>query len=236
MINTSMKSARIGRTSAAFRATALVFICLAFLLPPAAAVADDDPPEEREFTVTRHDDFVRAKSDLINLYVSTRIVDMKPDEKPTGYIPLIFGVWNRKDKAFYIDRDRIRLLDRYGNEIPMASLEELRKEYPHMRRDQGHLDFTTFGGRFVRGSRVVPTNFFPPPGTALITTAQVHRHRRIIDLVYFKGTIEPGETYRLVFTLRKSGEELVIPFTSRGEVSGSHEMHGTVGGSVSLGG
>ncbi len=236
MVNATFRPARARRTGAVLLVAAVAVCCLVLLLPATVTADDDDTLEKEEYEITRHDDFIRAKGERINLYVSTRIVDMKPDEKPTGYISLIFGVWNRKAKAFYVDRDRIRLLDRYGNEIPMAGLAELRKNYPHMRRDQQHLDFTTFGGRFTRNSHLVPTNFFPPPGAALVTSAQVHRHRRVKDLLYFKGTMEPGEPYTLEITLRKSGEVLVVPFTSRGEAGESHEIHGTVGGSISIGG
>lgn len=215
MLNTASRSTLARRTGTAILVTVMALSGLALLLPVSAAATGDDPPEKEEFTVTRHQEYYKAKSKRLRLYVSTRIVDMKPDEKPTGYIPLIFGLWNHKAKAFYVDRDRIRLLDRYGNEVPMAGLQELRRNYPHLRRDHSHLDFTTFGGRFTRDSRVVPTSFFPPPGTALVTSAQVHRHRRVIDLLYFKGTMEPDEPYTLVITLRKSGEELVIPFEAR---------------------
>jgi len=191
-----------------------ILLLAGLVLLPAPVMADDgDGPQIEVFEVTRHEDYTRAKSKRFKLYVSTRIVEMKTDEKPTGYIPLIFGLWNSKGKPFYVDRERIRLYDRYGNEIPMATLEELRQDYPHLRRDQQHRDFTTLGGRFTKGDRkLVPTNFFPPPGEALVDTAQVHRHRRVKDLLYFKGTMEKGEPYRLEITLRKSGDILIIPF------------------------
>jgi len=213
---------------------AMVLTGLAVSMPAGWAADDGEGPEVPELTVTRHEDYYRAKNREYKLYVSTRLVDMKTDEKPGEYIALIFGVWNRRAKAFYVDRDRIRLLDRYGAELPMAELEELRKGYPNLRRDQQHRDFTTFGGRFPKGdSRLVPTNFFPPPGRALAATAQVHRHRRVKDLLYFRGAMAPGETCTLEVPLRGSDVVLRIPFESRG-AAGDGRRESNLSGSITI--
>lgn len=210
---------------------AIVLTGLAVALPAGQAAAGDEGPVVPELTVTRHEDYYRAKNREYKLYVSTRLAEMKTDEKRTEYVALILGVWNRRAKAFYVDRDRIKLLDRYGNELPMAGLEELRKGYPNLRRDQQHRDFTTFGGRFPKGdSRLVPTSFFPPPGRALIATAQVHRHRRVKDLLYFRGTMEPGEPCTLEVPLRGSDVTLRIPFElgPGGDGRGESNLSGSI--------
>lgn len=171
-----------------------------------ASVADGASVKEWQYHTSR-------KLDGVALYVGTQLLQTKQDADIPAYSPILLGLENLKYRGVTVERDRIRLYDRYGTELPLASLSEVRSDYARFRQDRQFLRVTNFGGHLERTARLVATNFFPIPGEIGVYRIQVPQWGKMVDLLYFKGRIERGEPYRLVVDVKEDIPDLSIEFS-----------------------
>lgn len=189
-------------------AAAFVVAAAALLLNGAIRAAEENPvPSASASTVAEakgeKNYLYHASKNVegLELLVGTQLLQIKRDETTPDFIPLLFAVQNLRHRGVDVLRDRIHLYDHYGTELPMATLAELRQEYNRQRYDRQVLELTNFVGQLERTSRYVPTNFFPLPGEIGIYRIQVPQWGKMADMLYFKGKIAAGESYRLVIQL-----------------------------------
>lgn len=172
----------------------------------AAAQAKSENPEKA------YKYHVSKKADGMEVFVGTQLIQTKSDADMPDYTPLLFALSNIEHRGVTVDRDRIRLTDQYGNELPLATLSEVRREYKRFRHDRQFFSVTNFGGQLERTARLVGTNFFPLPGEIGIYRIQVPQWGKMLDLLYYKGRLTPGETYRLTVDLKEDVPDPVIEF------------------------
>jgi len=155
---------------------------------------------------------VSKKVDGLELFVGTQLIQTKSDADMPDYTPLLFALANLDQRGVTVERDRIKLSDQYGNELPLATLKEVRSEYKRFRHDRQFFSVTNFGGHLERTARLVGTNFFPLPGEIGIYRIQVPQWGKMLDLLYYKGKLNSGETYRLTVDVKEDIPDLTIEF------------------------
>jgi hypothetical protein len=171
----------------------------------AAQAKSEDPVKEYKYHVSK-------KADGMEVFVGTQLIQTKSDADMPDYTPLLFALSNIEHRGVTVDRDRIRLTDQFGNEMPLATLSEVRRDYKRFRHDRQFFSVTNFGGQLERTARLVGTNFFPLPGEIGIYRIQVPQWGKMLDLLYYKGRLTSGETYRLTVDLKEDVPDPVIEF------------------------
>lgn len=188
------------------RIAPLVAIGLIASVSVAAAQAKTDNLEkEYKYHVTK-------KMNGLELAVGTQLIQTKSDADMPDFTPLLFALSNLDHRGVTVERDRIKLTDQYGTELPLATLSEVRKEYKRFRHDRQFFTVTNFAGHLERTTRHVPTNFFPLPGEIGIYRTQVPQWGKMFDLLYYKGTLTSGETYRITVDVKEDVPDLSIEF------------------------
>jgi hypothetical protein len=154
------------------------------------------------------------KMDGMEIFVGTQLIQTKSDADMPDFTPLLFALTNLEHRGVTVERDKIKLTDQYGNELPLATLSEVRKEYRRFRHDRQFFSVTNFGGHLERTARLVGTNFFPLPGEIGIYRIQVPQWGKMLDLLYYKGRLTSGDTYRLTVDLKEDLPDPTIEFTA----------------------
>lgn len=190
----------------------LISAVLAGTLP---AMAGDEkaesPAVEKQQTESR---YVASKGEHgMKLFVGTQLMQIKQEEEPSGFIPLLWGLENLEHRGLTLDRSKIRLYHQDGAEIPLAGLEAFRRQYDRQRFDRQALKVTNFGGELERTARLVQTNLFPLTGETAIDRIQVPQWGKVIDLLYFQGSAEPGERLRLEVGFLEETEGISVEFS-----------------------
>ncbi len=184
----------------------LVVIGLLVAVSGAAAQSKADP------VVKDYKYHVSKKMNGLELVVGTQLIQTKSDADMPDFTPLLFSLINLDHRGVTVERDKIKLTDQYGTELPLATLSEVRKEYKRFRHDRQFFTVTNFGGQLERTSRMVTTNFFPLPGEIGIYRIQVPQWGKMLDLLYYKGTLTSGETYKLTVDVKEDVPDLSIEF------------------------
>ena len=189
------------------RMVPLVVIGLMAAVSVAAAQSPADASNTKELKY-----HVSKKVEGLELFVGTQLIQTKSDADVADYTPLLFALSNFDHRGVTVERDRIKLTDQYGTELPLATLKEVRKEYKRFRHDRKFFEVTNFGGQLERTSRLVGTNFFPLPGEIGIYRIQVPQWGKMLDLLYYKGKLTSGETYTLTVDVKEDVPDLSIKF------------------------
>ncbi len=184
----------------------LVAIGLLVAVSVAAAQAKADP------VVKDYQFHTSSKMNGLELVVGTQLIQTKSDADMPDFTPLLFSLINLDHRGVTVERDRIKLTDQYGTELPLATLSEVRKDYKRFRQDRQFFTVTNFGGQLERTTRMVATNFFPLPGEIGIYRIQVPQWGKMFDLLYYKGTLTSGETYKLTVDVKEDVPDLTIEF------------------------
>jgi len=154
------------------------------------------------------------KMDGMEIFVGTQLIQTKSDADMPDFTPLLFALTNLEHRGVTIERDKIRLTDQFGNELPLATLSEVRREYRRFRHDRQFFSVTNFGGHLERTARLVGTNFFPLPGEIGIYRIQVPQWGKMLDLLYYRGRLTSGDTYRLTVDVKEEVPDPSIEFTA----------------------
>lgn len=185
----------------------LVAIALMATVSVAAAQSKADASETKEFKY-----HVSKKVEGLELFVGTQLIQTKSDAEMPDFTPLLFALCNLDHRGVTVERDKIRLSDQFGNELPLATLSEVRRDYKRFRHDRQFFSVTNFAGQLERTTRLVGTNFFPLPGEIGIYRIQVPQWGKMLDLLYYKGTLNSGEIYRLTVDVKEDIPDLSIEF------------------------
>lgn len=207
--------ARFSLFGASFLAVLMVGMMVGMMaatLPAAAGDVEAEPPAGIEQQTESR--YVASKGEHdMKLFVGTQLMQIKQEENPSGFIPLLWGLENLGHRGLTIDRSLIRLFHQDGAEIPLAGLEAFRRQYDRQRFDRQALNVTNFGGELDRTARLVQTNFFPMTGETAIERIQVPRWGKVIDLLYFQGLVDPGERLRLEVGFLEETEGISVEFS-----------------------
>ncbi len=137
-------------------------------------------------------------------------VNVELARKRTGesYIPLVVGVMNNSRNNINLTRESFRLIGPAGQEIPAATVQEIREGYPKLELDYRWLDqVTPMRILGVRGVQAVPSHFYPGlyQGSLVVTsTVQLSQRFFTADILYFKKP-EGFTGGSLVFEVRAKG-------------------------------
>jgi hypothetical protein len=207
MIRKNNGSPRAGRLGRIFSLVVpMVAIGLMVAVSVAAAQSKADNPEKA------YKYHVSKKVDGLELIVGTQLIQVKNDADIADFTPLLFSLANLDHRGITVERDRIKLTDQYGTELPLATLSEVRKEYKRFRQDRQFFTTTNFSGQLERTTRMVRTNFFPLPGEIGIYRIQVPQWGKMFDLLYYKGTLTSGETYKITVDVKEEESDFTIEF------------------------
>jgi hypothetical protein len=126
-------------------------------------------------------------------------VDLTRRRLTEPYVPMIVAVLNNGAKPITLTRDSLRLIDATGQEIPMATLKEVRSGYKKLNFDWRTLNAQgmPFGTR-LSADKYVESRFFPTMSGRPATTVdhvQIPPSYWTVDLFYFKrpGGLAEGQ-------------------------------------------
>ncbi len=195
----------------------LMLLFPAFMMVTAPGLADEHAggkvKAEEAGTQEDYRYFSSKSENGIKLYVGTQLLQVKQGEEPAGYIPLLWGLENLEHRGLTVNRDRIQLYSPNGTEIPLAALEAFRREYDRQRYDRQALELTNFDGQLEQTARRVHTSFFPLPGETAIDLIQVPQWGKVIDLLYFSGSVKQGKRLRLEVGFLEEVDDISVEFT-----------------------
>ncbi|HHQ47497.1 MAG TPA: hypothetical protein ENK19_01260 [Acidobacteria bacterium] len=117
-------------------------------------------------------------------------VDLTRRRLTEPYVPMIVAILNNDAKPILLDRNALRLIDADGQEIPMATLREVRSGYKKLNFDWRTLNAQgmPFGTR-LGADKYVQSRFFPTMsggGAIAIDHVQIPPSYWTVDLFYFK--------------------------------------------------
>ncbi len=151
------------------------------------------------------DKIFTAKTGDAWVYVNVELARQRSAE---GYIPLVVGVMNNSKNNVNLTRESFKLIGPAGQEIPAATVREIREGYPKLDLDYRWLEqVTPLRILGVRGVKFVPSHFYPGTykGSAVvISTVQLSQRFFTADILYFKKP-EGFTTGNLVFEVQAKG-------------------------------
>ncbi len=127
-------------------------------------------------------------------------VDLTRQRTDQPYVPLVVAVQNMGARPAVVKRESFRLLGSSGKPVPLASIEEVRKEYPKLNFDARTVKAQAmpFGTRLSAEYRV-GSNFFPvmaAGGSVKRDVVTLPPSYWMVDLLYFRrpaGLAEGGD-------------------------------------------
>jgi len=153
---------------------------------------------DKVFTVKTEDAWV---------YVNVELARKRMQE---GYIPLVVGVMNNAKNNVNLTRESFKLIGPAGQEIPAATVKEIREGYPKLDSDYRWLQqVTPMRILGVRGVQAIPSHFYPglyEGSSVVINTVQLSQRFFTADILYFKKP-EGFTTGNLVFEVQAKGWE-----------------------------
>jgi len=149
------------------------------------------------------------------VYVNVELARKRTKE---GYIPLVVGVMNNSKSNVNLTRDSFKLIGPAGQEIPAATVQEIREGYPKLDLDYRWLQqVTPLRILGVRGVQAIPSHFYPglyEGSSVVINTVQLSQRFFTADILYFKRP-EGFTTGTLVFEVQARGWEQPVRVSIR---------------------
>ncbi|HHQ49261.1 MAG TPA: hypothetical protein ENK19_10330 [Acidobacteria bacterium] len=137
-------------------------------------------------------------------------VDLARKRTKEGYIPLVVGVMNNSKNNVNLTRSSFKLIGPAGEEIPAATVQEIREGYPKLDLDYRWLQqVTPMRILGVRGVQFIPSHFYPglyEGSSVVINTVQLGQRFFTADILYFKKP-KGFTTGTLVFEVTAKGWE-----------------------------
>lgn len=182
---------------------ALALLAISFL--SAAARAQDGRPDPLpEFT--EKEDSVSVRLEDFDMEVG--LVLMRGDREFENFVPLVVSIFNRSHKLVRIRKDEFRLYGENGEELPLATVKQVRSVYRLYRQDTDIVTRSGFLSALPGDYR--PTNFFPAPGSVGVYAVTLDFRQTFIDFLYFVGRW--NQRLRLVAEGNKSRPTLEVQF------------------------
>jgi len=161
-----------------------------------------------------------VKVQLPQIEMEVGLVLIRGDREFENYVPLVVSIFNRGHNLVRIRKDEFRLYGENGEELPLATVKQVRSGYRLYRQDPEILTRSGFLSSLPGDYR--PTNFFPPPGSVGIYAVTLDFRQTFIDFLYFVGSY--GQRLRLVAEGNKSRPTLEVQFEiSRNGFQGSSD-------------
>jgi hypothetical protein len=187
---------------------AVILLTLALLAISAFAVtarAQDDQalplPE-----ITEKEDSVKVRLGEFDMEVG--LVLMRGNREFESFVPLVVSIFNRSHKLVRIRKDEFRLYGENGEELPLATVKQVRSVYRLYRQDVEIVTRSGFLSALPGDYR--QTNFFPTPGSVGIYAVTLDFRQTFIDFLYFVGRW--NQRLRLVAEGNKSRPALEVQF------------------------
>jgi len=137
------------------------------------------------------------------------LVLVRGDREFGSYVPLVVSIFNRSHKLIRIRKDEFHLYGENGEELPLATVKQVRSKYRLYRQDAEIVKRSAFLSS-LPGGDYRPTNFFPTPGTVGVYAVTLDFRQTFIDFLYFVGNW--NQRLRLVAEGNKSRPTLEVQF------------------------
>ncbi len=180
-------------------------LLLLLVLSPALPVAAQEEAGPSP-VISVGEDSVKVQLPEIEMEVG--LVLVRGGREIEGYVPLVVSIFNRGHDLVRVRKDEFHLYGEKGEELPLATVKQVRSGYRLYRQDSEILKRSSFLSSLSGDYR--QTNFFPTPGTVGIYAMTLDNREFFIDFLYFVGNW--NQRLRLVAEGNKSRPVLDVQF------------------------
>lgn len=189
------------RSYPVFPGLALFLLLMVSIAVPAQDGETGPIPE-----ITEKADSVKVQLPQIEMEVG--LVLVRGDRELVNYVPLVVSIFNRGHDLVRIRKDEFHLFGENGEELPLATVKQVRSGYRLYRQDAEIVTRSGFLSSLPGDYR--PTNFFPTPGSVGVYAVTLDFRQTFIDFLYFVGSW--NQRLRLVAEGNKSRPTLEVQF------------------------
>ena len=168
------------------------------------------PAQERQTgaapEITEGVDSVKVQLGEFDMEVG--LVLIRGDRELKHFVPLVVSIFNRSHHLVRVRKDEFHLYGENGEELPLATVKQVRSQYRLYRQDADIVPRSGFLSALSGDYR--PTNFFPTPGSVGVYAVTLDFNQTFIDFLYFVGSW--NQRLRLVAEGNKSRPTLEVQF------------------------
>lgn len=156
--------------------------------------------------ITESADSVKVRLPGIEMEVG--LVLVRGNREFEDFVPLVVSIFNRSHDLVRVRKDEFHLFGENGEELPLATVKQVRSGYRLYRQDAEIVTRSGFLSSLPGDYR--PTNFFPFPGSVGVYAVTLDFQQTFIDFLYFVGSL--NQRLRLVAEGNKSRPTLEVQF------------------------